>query len=477
MLEIFNTLGKIKSEFKPLKNDQVSFYQCGPTVYSRQHIGNMSSAVRGDLIRRTLMFLGYNVKYVKNITDVGHLVSDEDFGEDKMAKGSKKEGLAPSEIAAKYTQIYHQDIYSLNVLPPSLETIASEYVIKMAEMVQQLLDKQYAYQTSKAIYFDVSKFPNYTQLNGQNLEKNKSGAGHGDVSDKDKRNPFDFAVWFFKAGVHQNALQTWEYKFDGIEQPILQGFPGWHIECSAMAKDTLGEQIDIHMGGVEHIAVHHTNEIAQSEATNGKKYVNYWLHHELLMIDNGKMSKSIGNVYTVEDIVSRGFDPMALRYFFLQAHYRSKQNFTWEALKAASIALKRLQKSVSSWIKLADMNNSSIESSFLDEFTKALEDDFNIPQALAVMWNLVNAELDVDSKLKTILKFDEVLGLNLETLLENPVDEVVIDDQMQKLLIDRKNARQKRDYKRADEIRDIFKKEYGLEIIDLDEGEVDLAKI
>lgn len=388
MLKIYNTLGRELQEFKPIKDGEVSFYQCGPTVYSRQHIGNLFSAVKGDLIRRSLEYLGYNVNFVRNITDVGHLTGDNlgdaDTGEDKMAKGAKSEGVTPEEIAKKYTDLYHEDIKKLNVENPTYETVASKFIPQMATMVQELLDKGFAYSTDLAIYFDVTKFPEYTKLSGQKLEMNETGAGHGDVDDAKKKSPFDFAVWFFKTGSHKNAIQTWEHKFEGIEQTELQGFPGWHIECSAMSKDRLGNTIDIHMGGREHIPTHHTNEIAQSEAANGVKFSNYWIHHEMLLIDGGKMSKSIGNVYSLDDLEEKGFDPLDYRYFLLQAHYRSKQNFTWEALEASSKGLENLKNLRHKLLRSlrSDMPTSVGEDEKLQaELRNALEDDFNIPNS------------------------------------------------------------------------------------------------
>ncbi len=472
MLKVYNTLGRSLQDFKPLKDGYITFYQCGPTVYSRQHIGNLFSAVKGDLIRRSLMYLGYEVKYVRNITDVGHMVSDADSGEDKMAKGSKREGLSPEEIAKKYTDLYHQDLTKLNVLEPSVETVASKYVEEMADIVQTLIDKGYAYATDLAIYYDVSKFPTYTDLSGQKLEENLEGAGHGDVSDPDKKHVYDFAVWFFKAGTHANALQTWDISFEGIEQKVIAGFPGWHIECSAMSKDTLGDTIDIHMGGPEHIPVHHTNEIAQSESANSVKYTNYWLHHEWLLIDGGKMSKSLGNVYLVDDLEEKGFSALDYRYFLLQAHYRSKQNFTFEALEGARNAYRRLREKVreikSTIDPLAEI--SEPDTAYTDKFKEQLADDFNIPGALATLWDVIKSDLEASVKLATVLDLDKVLGLKLESYLEDP-EELIIPDGAQTLLLERTVARNEKSWMVADEIRGRLKAEYGLDVEDTPEGQ------
>lgn len=464
MLRVYNTLSRRLEEFKPIRDGRVGFYQCGPTVYSHQHIGNMFSVVKGDMIRRSLLYLDYDVNYVRNITDVGHLVSDEDSGEDKMAKGSKKEGLSPEEIASKYTTIFHFDLKKLNNLVPDTETVATEYVIQMADMVQDLLDKGYAYATGLAIYFDVDKFPAYTDLSGQNLEANIDGAGHGVVGDKDKKNKHDFAVWFFKTGSHQNALQTWDYQFKNIEQKEIKGFPGWHIECSAMAKAVLGKTLDMHMGGREHIPVHHTNEIAQSEAANDAKFVNYWLHHEMLLIDGGKMSKSLGNVYFIDDLEEKGFSALDYRYFLLQAHYRSKQNFTWEALGAAKTAYSKLKD------RVKELNSK--EGTVLEEYDQkvrlALMDDFNIPQALSIVWDLLKAEEKDEDKYATIIEFDQIFGLKLRQSAENKSK---LSPAVEALIEERKTARINNEWDKSDKIRDILREEQGVLVEDTSEGQ------
>lgn len=476
-MKIYNTLTRELEEFKPITPPKVTFYQCGPTVYSYQHIGNLTSAVKGDQIRRALAYLGYEVQYTRNITDVGHLVSDEDEGEDKIAKGARREGLTPEEITKKYTKIYHEDLEKLNVLAPDHETIATEYIDQMADLVQNLIDKGYAYATELAIYFEVDKFDRYNELNRQNLEKNIQGAGHGEKGDPGKKKPYDFAVWFFKAGAHENALQTWNKKFDGIKQPTEEGFPGWHIECSAMAEDTLGQPIDIHMGGVEHIQVHHTNEIAQSECGYGRKFVNYWLHHEMLLIDGGKMSKSKGSVYTIKDLEDKGFDPLDFRYFLLQAHYRSKQNFTWEALEAAKTAREKLVRGLQNLDLpenvILDMiqDPKSTDNNFKQNFHEALSTDFNIPQALAVVWEVLKAQdIEPQIKLATILNFDEVLGLNLKEQISNGKQTPKINPEIQKMIKEREKARAEKNFPKADEIRNRLKNEFDVEIEDTAEG-------
>jgi cysteinyl-tRNA synthetase len=466
MLKIYNTIAREKQEFIPISDDQVTFYQCGPTVYSRQHIGNLFSAVKGDLIRRSLQYLGYNIIFVRNITDVGHLVSDEDNGEDKMSKSATKEGVTPQQITEKYTTLYHQDLKLLQVLLPDYETKATDYIDQMVAMIQELINNGYAYATDLAIYFEVQKFTEYNKLNGQKLEFNKSGLGHGDVSDPGKKSHYDFAIWFFKNGTHKNALQTWDRQFHGIRQNILAGFPGWHIECSAMAKSILGDTIDLHMGGREHIPVHHTNEIAQSEAANGVKFVNYWLHHEMLLLDGGKMSKSLGNIFTLDDLIEKGFEPMHYRYFLLQGQYRSKQNFTWESLTSAKNGYNNLYQKI---MKLKQKSNSimvNIDSAYNEQFILALSDDFNIPLALSVAIKLINDNSILpEVRIKTFEMFNNVLGLRFAD------NKLALSKSAQEIIEQRKTARENRDWLESDRLRDLLKLEFNIVVEDTAEGQ------
>lgn len=452
-IKIYNTLSKQKEEFKPLKSGEVSFYQCGPTVYWTQHIGNMRAAVIADIIRRTFEYLDFTVNYARNYTDVGHLVSDSDEGEDKMEKGAKREGLTPKEIANKYIKIFENDLRDLNAQEPKYKPLASSYIGEMQAMIQTLIEKGFAYKTELAIYFDVSKAKDYTRLSGQVLEDNVAGAGTGDVKDEGKKNPADFAVWFFKKGKHENALQYWA-------SPWGDGFPGWHIECSAMIKKLLGETIDVHMGGIEHIPVHHTNEIAQSESANGKPFVNYWVHNEHLLVNNGKMSKSEGTSFSLAEIKEKGFDPLALRYFFLQAHYRSKQNFTWEALEAAQNGFKNIQNQV----RLLGKDVGEINTEYNNKFIESIDDDFNSPQALAVLQEVLRSDLSNEDKLATILDFDKVLGLKLTEVLDEDIPAEVLS-----LAEQREEARKNKNWEEADLLRnEMF--ELGYDIDDAAEG-------
>lgn len=468
MLKVYNTLTKSLEEFKPIKDNKVSFYHCGPTVYWVQHIGNMRGMTLADLIRRSLIYLGYDVTFVRNYTDVGHLtgdnIGDADSGEDRMEKASKRENLDPQSIAKKYIDSFEEHTGALNILEPNHKPVASEYIEQMHKMIKVLIDKGYAYETDKAVYFDVSKFQNYTDLSGQVLEKNRAGQGKGDVSDPDKRNSHDFALWFFKTGAHKNALQYWPSTFHSKEVQNGEGIPGWHIECSAMAGDLLGKTIDFHMGGVEHISIHHTNEIAQSESANGVKFVNYWLHNEHLLIDGKKMSKSGGTAYILDDILARGYDPIILRYFFLNAHYRSKQNFTWDALEGANLSYKRLTKQINQLDTTDD--KGEVAELYKQRFIQALENDFNIPEALALLWELIKSDVSENDKLATVLDFDKVLGLNL-----GKKKQVAIDSKAEELLEKRILARKLGDWTESDALRDRLKEEFEIIIEDTPEGQ------
>lgn len=460
MLHLTNTLSRSKEAFKPFTDGKVSVYQCGPTVYWTQHVGNLRAVVVGDVIVRTLEYLGHDVTFVRNYTDVGHLTSDEDAGEDKMDKAAAREGKRPADIAARYRKQFEEDARALNVRWPDRTPSATEYIETMQRMIQTLLDSGHAYQTELAVYFDVTKAEDYTRLSRQKLEKNLAGAGAGEVSDPAKRNPQDFALWFFKKGAHANALQTWP-------SPWGEGFPGWHIECSAMIQELLGETIDIHIGGIEHIPVHHTNEIAQSEAAHGgAPLAQYWLHNEHLTVDGAKMSKSEGTAYSLEEVKAKGFDPLALRYFFLQAHYRSKQNFTWEALAAAQTALDKIRAQVAEW-KGEGETSALFDESSRKRFIEALEDDFNTPQAVAVLWELIKDDAALNSeKLATALDFDRVLGLGLADV---PAVASEVPEDVQALIDNRNKFRELGDFEAADEIRQQLE-ELGYAVKDAPEG-------
>lgn len=447
-ITLTNTLSHNKELFKPITEGVVGMYHCGPTVYWNQHIGNMRAVVIADFLRRTFEYNNYTVTLVRNYTDVGHLtgdnIGDADSGIDRMTKAVQREQLSPDEIANKYIELYNRDIASLNTLPPTHAPKATDYINDMIAMVVQLLDDGFAYTTDTAVYFDVAKYPDYTKLSGQKLDLQETGTGHGDAVDTNKKNPHDFALWFFKVGAHANALQTWESPFVSPLVESGRGFPGWHIECSAMSKHFLGETFDIHLGGIEHIPIHHTNEIAQSTCANHKHFVNYWLHNEHLMVDGKKMAKSEGTSYLMSDIIDQGFDPLALRYFFLQAHYRSKQNFTWDALTASQTALRKLKNTIQAF-----PDSGTISESYQTLFKEMINDDLNTAGALASVWELLkNPDVSDADKKATILDFDRVLGLDL-----NKQESVTVPDAVVKLLAKRADARANKDFVQSDEIR------------------------
>jgi len=450
---IYNTLTRSKEEFKPIKKGHVLMYHCGPTLYWTQHIGNLRAMVLSDLIVRSLKYMDYKVKLTRNYTDVGHLTSDADTGEDKMEEAAKREELDPQKIADKYLAEYERDIMALNAERPDETPRATECIKEMIEMVAVLLEKDFAYKTDLAIYFDVTKARDYEKLSGQKLEDKIKGTGKGAIADPNKKNPADFALWFFKAGVHKNALQTWD-------SPWGSGFPGWHLECSVMAKKFLGDTIDIHMGGIEHVPVHHTNEIAQSEAANGVKFANYWLHNEHLLVKESKMSKSEGTSFSLSDLIKKGFNPLSLRYFYLGAQYRSKQNFTFEALEAAENGLKNLYRD----IKNLGEKKGKIDKKFKEKFIRSLADDFNSPQALSVMQEVLKSDLDNGDKLATVIDFDRVLGLSFAESLE---EEIEIPAEVKKLADEREEARLNKDFSKADDLREKIH-ELGFEIEDKD---------
>ncbi len=477
MLKIYNTLGRELQEFQPIKKDRVLLYQCGPTVYWTQHIGNMRAAVETDLIVRSLHYLGYDVTFVRNYTDVGHLTGDNlgdaDSGEDRMEKGAKRENTTPDEIAKKYIEIFEADVRGLNIVQPDKKPRATQYVKEMIKMVSELLKKGFAYETSKAVYFDVSKFPHYNDLNRQKLEENREGAGSGHVSDPEKKHQQDFAIWFFKTGVHKRALQTWKSPFHSPDVENGEGFPGWHIECSAMIRKLLGKTIDVHMGGIEHVSVHHTNEIAQSEAANGTKLADFWLHYEHLTVDGKKMAKSEGTAFSMAEIKEKGFDPLDLRTMFLQAHYRSKQDFTWKNLEAARKTRENIVEKIihmKQELGRHKVTEKNINDEFQTKFIEALDNDFNVPEAFALVQEVLKSDLHMKEKLATIFSFDEVLGLELHRT-SLPKNNVTLTAEVEMLLSERAKARAAKNWAESDRIRDELKSKHGLIVSDKPTGQ------
>lgn len=461
-MKIYNTLSRQKEEFKPLEGNEVRIYSCGPTVYNYAHIGNLRTYIFMDTLRRVLRLNGYKLKHVMNITDVGHLVSDADEGEDKMAKAAKAQQKTPEEIAEYYTNVFFDDIKSLNIETPEIVVKATEHIRSMIEFVVSLVEKGYAYETSDGIYFDIEKFPEYGKLSRINLEDQMAGA-RVSVNDE-KRHPADFAVW--KKAPKEHIMQ-WA-------SPWGMGYPGWHIECSAMARDYLGDEFDIHTGGVDHIPIHHENEIAQSEALTGKETVKYWMHAEFLLVDGGKMSKSLGNTYTIQDLKERGYEPLAYRYFCLNGHYRNKLNFTFDALTAASKALDRLYDALMQHKEGQDDVSDELIKDFEKDFLDAVNDDLNIPQALGVVWKALRNSEKSRKIYDFVIKTDNVLGLDMENQVIKREEaqknaKSKVSEEVHELIRVRAEAKKNKDYARADAIRDQLK-EMGIKIIDTPEG-------
>ncbi|MCL5439073.1 MAG: cysteine--tRNA ligase, partial [Patescibacteria group bacterium] len=423
---------------------------------------------------------GFNVKHVMNITDVGHLVSEADEGEDKMEKGAKKFGLSVFEIAKKFENQFKNSIKLLNIKMPDLLLRATEHIKEQIELVEVLEEKGFTYKTTDGIYFDTSKFPDYNKLSRQPLEKIKIGAR---VGIGEKKNPTDFALWKFS---YSNG-RSFDFAQDDSasrrqmewESPWGVGFPGWHIECSAMSMKALGVSFDIHTGGIDHINIHHTNEIAQSEAASGRPFVKYWVHHNFLVVENEKMSKSLQNFYTVEDIVKKGYDPLALRYLYFQTHYRQEMNFTFEALESAQTALNRLREETSSLEKPEASQGEALRGclKFEQKFKNAIDDDMNMPQALAIVWELLKADYSSSAKAQSLFKFDEILGLNLDQVQSSKlkVQNEEIPKEIMKLVLEREELRKKRRFHLADQLRNKIKK-MGYEIEDKN-GESEVKKL
>ena len=403
MLKLYNTLTRKKEEFVPLKKGTVKMYSCGPTVYNYAHIGNMRAYIFMDTLRKVLKYNGYKVKHVMNITDVGHLVSDADEGEDKMAKTARIENRSVYEIAKEYTDAFMKDIKALNIDTPEHIAKATEHIREMEIYVNDIVKNGYAYETSKGVYFDTSKLPNYGKmLSNSNIDDLKAGA-RVEV-DTEKRNPQDFALWIKAPKEH---IMKWNSKWGLC-------YPGWHIECSAMSRKYLGDKFDIHTGGVDHIPIHHENEIAQSIGATGHNLANYWMHVEFLLIDGGKMSKSLGNVYTLNDLKAKGIDALSYRYFTYSSHYRNKLNFTWDAIKSAKNSLNKLRDMIALHKGVNKKIDKNIISKYEEQFLDAINDDMNMPVAISIVWEIAKEKEKSNDFYELIKKFDSVLSLDLD---------------------------------------------------------------
>lgn len=443
---LYNTLSRKNELFKPLKEKEVGIYTCGPTVYHYAHIGNMRTYICEDFLRRTIEYLGYKVRHVMNITDVGHLTSDADDGDDKMELSSKREGKSAYEIADFYTKAFFKHFDYLNCLRPSICCKASDHIKEMIEMIIKLENMGYTYRTSDGIYYDTSKFHNYGALVGKaHIDGLKAGA-RVEMS-REKRNPSDFSLWKFSP---PNVKRQMEW-----DSPWGKGFPGWHIECSAMSMKYLGETFDIHCGGVDHIPVHHTNEIAQAEGATGKKFVNYWIHMEFLVLkDRAKMSKSANNFLTIDSIIEKGYSPLVYRYFCSQAHYRKQLEFSFQAIESASRGLKNL-KAIAQALKeeAGGEKKENLNSAYLSAFKEAISDDINIPKALSILWETIkDCSIEPPEKLWLVEEFEKVLGFGIFNEEKQQIPNEVLS-----LRDERNLAKKNRDFKKADELREKIK--------------------
>lgn len=449
MMKIYNTLTRQKEEFNPLSRGEVGIYSCGPTVYNFAHIGNLRTYVFMDILRRVLKYNGYKLKHVMNITDVGHLVSDSDEGEDKMLKGAREQKKTPWEIAAYYTEVFLKDIAELNIEKPEIVPKATDHINEMIEFVEGLIRKGYGYETSDGIYFPIEKFKGYGKLSRLNLDEQRAGASDRVELNEEKHHHADFAIW--KKAPKEHIMQ-WP-------SPWGMGYPGWHIECSAMGRKYLGDIFDIHTGGVDHIPVHHENEIAQSEALLDKPAVKYWMHGEFMLVNNGKMSKSLGNTYTVSDLKAKGYNPLAFRYFCLNAHYRNKLNFTWDAIEAAQVSYDRLMEGAYAHKDGKDEVDPEVITSFRKEFEEAINDDLNIPKALGIVWNIVRYHQKSGQVFALLVEMDSVLGFDIGKTKDKERDsrEAQLDPEIEDLVNQRQQARKEKNWKLSDEIRDKLK--------------------
>jgi cysteinyl-tRNA synthetase len=452
-----NTLGGEIELFESIKKGEVSMYHCGPTVYSRAHIGNLRAYIFADTLKRLFLYEGYKVNQVINITDVGHLTDDRDAGEDKVEKKAREASLRAQDITSQITNTFFEDLKLLNI--NTTDTIfpkASEHIPEQIEMIQILEQRGHTYKTSDGIYFDTSTFLAYGDLGKINIENLKEGARIG--INEEKKNPTDFALWKFSKP-EEKRQQEWD-------SPWGVGFPGWHIECSAMSKKYLGETFDIHTGGIDHIPVHHNNEIAQSESANQKMQANFWLHFKHILINGEKISKSLGNDIYLSDLLEKNISPIVYRYWLLTADYKTQINFTWEALNASKTAFEKLAVLISQYEKGGEIN-----SSYKEKFLKFINDDLNTAKSIALIWEIIkDKNISEKDKQATILDFDKVLGLNLEAIsnLASKM-QIIVPDSVKKLIEEREQARKSGDFIKADALREMIAEE-GYEIKDTPTG-------
>ena len=463
-LRLFNTLGRKLEEFVPITNDRVGLYCCGPTVYNYAHIGNLRTYVFEDILRRVLERNGYEVTHVMNITDVGHLTDDADEGEDKMLVGARERGMTVWEIAEHFTKAFFEDIGRLNVEMPTISCRATEHIPEMQHLVERLEDRGLTYEGGGNVYFSIDAFPRYGEL--ALLDRQELRAGARIEVDSAKKNPHDFVLWFTQSKFEHQAMQ-WD-------SPWGRGYPGWHLECSAMSMKYLGEHFDIHTGGVDHINVHHTNEIAQSEGATGRKWVNYWLHGEFLVMPSGRMGKSEGNMVTLSTLTERGYDPLDYRSFLLGAHYRTQLTFSWEALDAARSAraslveqLRDLADGLDDWSPDAEVSLQETASRARAEIDEAFDDDLNAPRALGTLRAfLKDASVPAAERLAVALDADGVFGLRLREAVTKREE---LAPELAAMIAEREQARTEKDFARADALRDKLR-EAGVALEDTPAG-------
>lgn len=460
-MKIYNTLTKRVEEFMPIDKNEVKMYTCGPTVYNYAHVGNLRTYIFEDIFEKTLNYIGYNVKRVMNITDIGHLTSDADTGEDKMLKSAKSEGKSVLEIADFYTDAFFEDAKKLNVKKPDIIEKATDLIDEYIKIISTLLEKDFAYVANGNVYFDINKIDGYYELSGRNEEDLIVGARSDVLEDKNKRNPYDFVLWFTSSKFEDQALK-WD-------SPWGVGYPGWHIECSGISMKHFGENLDIHCGGVDNIFPHHTNEIAQSEAYLGHKWCNYWVHAEHLNDQSGKMSKSKGEFLTLSLLERKGYKPLAYRFFCLGSHYRNQLVFSYESLDTASLSYEKLLNRIKS-IKQDDSIIMEKEFSLYQKrFKESLEDDLNTANALTILFEVIKSnDLNNNTKLSLIEDFDKVLSLDLLNIKEMVLDDDLVI-KVEEMIKERDEAKSRKDYAKADEIRD-YLLSMGIVIKDSREG-------
>lgn len=462
-VRLYNTMSRTVEDFKPIREGEVGMYCCGPTVYNYAHIGNLRTYVFEDLLHRTLVKAGYRVKHVMNITDVGHLTGDGDDGEDKLAKSARENGRSVWDIAAFYTDAFFRDEEALDIIRPDIVCRATDHIQAMIDIIRRLEEKGHTYISGGNVYFSIDTIDDYGKLARLNLDDLKEGARI--EVDSNKRNPKDFVLWFTNSKF-KDQVMVWP-------SPWGTGYPGWHIECSAMSSEYLGDHFDIHCGGIDAIPVHHTNEIAQSEAAFGvKPWVDYWCHGEFLLNDKGKMSKSSGEFLTLSVLVDKGYDPLDYRYFCLTGHYRSQLKFSFESLDQARSARQTLVRKIAQYRKectpAAVLDGKT--RGYLDSFYEAMFNDLKAPQALGVLWSMLrDPSLADDQKLAAVLDMDSILGLSLDRV-EAVQDEVAVaDSEALELLARRSEAKKAKDWAQADEIRDRLSR-MGYKVVDTPSG-------